>query len=1152
MPGQDFGYYTIPVMLSFDGIDKQVNSSLGKAFGGKKIGAQFGKDMADGLKATESDVKSAVGGYAKLFDKWADSAGKVKVAQAGLEDLQQKGITSGQRYERAVQAQEKALRDQNRALREAKDGFGEYERALKGASSAGDDFGGGFLDKLKGMAGGVKDSGTEMASGFVDGFGGPIAAIGTKGGPIGLALAAAAALGLGAGALIGKQVLAGMEQEASADLVQARLGIDENSMAKISGAAGKAYADNFGESMQANMSAAQSGIESGLLTGPDDPNTEMAIERLSVISQLLGEEIPRVARSASQLIRTGVAGDMTEAFDLIVKGQQSGLNVSEDWLDTLDEYSTQFRKLGLSGADTLGLLSQMTKNGARDTDVAADAIKEFSIRAIDGSEATNTAFLALGLDWQKVPQEIAAGGERARNAFDQVLGAIQQIEDPVQRASLQVALFGTQSEDLGDALNHLDLSAAAAQFADVDGAAQRASDTLGDNTMASVETAKRALETGAASMQRSMADAFGPGVEQVATWLVENQDQVTGFFTTSANAAAEFGGVVLGMGAAVVGTFGQVLTIMGDTTSFMLDTFAQIAGGASTVADALGADGLAADLRDAQGNLSGMAERFDAAGSDVMGFAGALGQGAQSLHNFDANLGGTSTSAQNTSAQIAGVKTAIEGLPGGRQINIDAVIVYKDQQGRAIDPSQLLGFNPNEFATAGDAQRARRGEAYTPARPVGPVTPSVTSVTPGMPSLAAGPSTAPLPSTSSSGGGSGSSSSSSAPAPYFDRSMWGVDPQSSRSGGYPGDAALLAAVPSGVYTQDRRGDLTQGLADCSSAVEDLVNLMDGRPTGGASMATGNAAEWLTARGFVPGMGGPGDFRVGYNSHHMQATLPDGTPFNWGSDAAAARGGVGGTGADDPAFTDHYYRPVSAGMLGPQVMGTAPNSLVAGAGGYEVDPQAVFDAESKVISDEHDLEQKKLRLLELKAKGNASQSELLAAENDIEEQKRDLESSKSKYAEAQRGKLTEAKSSSSSKGSKQGGMGQFGPLGDIAGSFLKETFGLDGSFFPDISNLMPLQMAGTLLNAFAPQMQSGVDGGVAAGTTSSSPFGMPDVAVPPPPGGAPAGAAAAAAASGNPITIDQSIHGNVGWDPAQVNKKRDEGLARAKARILTGS
>lgn len=154
---------------------------------------------------------------------------------------------------------------------------------------------------------------------------------------------------------------------------------------------------------------------------------------------------------------------------------------------------------------------------------------------------------------------------------------------------------------------------------------------------------------------------------------------------------------------------------------------------------------------------------------------------------------------------------------------------------------------------------------------------------------------------------------------------------SARGGGaYPGDAALLSMVPAGRYTQEQRGDLTQGLADCSSAVEDLVNIMDGRPTTGASMYTGNAAEWLTARGFMPGMGGPGDFRVGFNGGHMQATLPGGTPFNWGSDSAAARRGIGGTGADDPAFTQHFYRPAGGMVTGADQATTSLNSLASAA------------------------------------------------------------------------------------------------------------------------------------------------------------------------------------------------------------------------------
>ena len=148
--------------------------------------------------------------------------------------------------------------------------------------------------------------------------------------------------------------------------------------------------------------------------------------------------------------------------------------------------------------------------------------------------------------------------------------------------------------------------------------------------------------------------------------------------------------------------------------------------------------------------------------------------------------------------------------------------------------------------------------------------------------------------------------------------------------GYPGDAALLGAIRPGSYETPGRGnvwDLTKGLGDCSSSIEDLVNILDGRPTGGRSMATGNEAQWLMERGFLPtDKPMPGTFQVGFNSGHTQATLPGGTNFNWGSDSAAAKRGVDGAGAWDPAFTSHYYRPVSGG-------GSAPASSTGGGGGW---------------------------------------------------------------------------------------------------------------------------------------------------------------------------------------------------------------------------
>jgi hypothetical protein len=173
-------------------------------------------------------------------------------------------------------------------------------------------------------------------------------------------------------------------------------------------------------------------------------------------------------------------------------------------------------------------------------------------------------------------------------------------------------------------------------------------------------------------------------------------------------------------------------------------------------------------------------------------------------------------------------------------------------------------------------------------------------------------------------------------------------------GGGPGlasvsDAALLANVQPGRYVSEPGvGDLAKGIGDCSSAVEDLVDILEGRPTAGRSLSTSNADQWLTDHGFIPGMGGPGDFRVGFNASHMQATLPGGTPFNWGSNEAAARGGVGGTGAFDPAFTSHYYRPVGGGgggpsLYGPENINAALTNPAGGAGSVDWEGIAKYES-----------------------------------------------------------------------------------------------------------------------------------------------------------------------------------------------------------------
>lgn len=191
------------------------------------------------------------------------------------------------------------------------------------------------------------------------------------------------------------------------------------------------------------------------------------------LSSEFGDESQKIIESAAQLVKNGMAPTMAAAMDTITSGYQSSSRMSEDWLDTITEYSTQFRGLGLTAQDAAGLISQGLEAGARNGDQVADSLKEFWIRAQDGSKATTEGFAAIGLDGQLMGSRIAAGGADAKAALGETLTALRAIEDPTKRNAAAVQLFGTKAEDLGDALfaldtgklSTVDISGSAAKFA---------------------------------------------------------------------------------------------------------------------------------------------------------------------------------------------------------------------------------------------------------------------------------------------------------------------------------------------------------------------------------------------------------------------------------------------------------------------------------------------------------------------------------------------------------------------------------------------------------------------------------------------------------------------------------------------------------------
>ncbi|WP_329356973.1 phage tail tape measure protein [Streptomyces anulatus] len=308
----------------------------------------------------------------------------------------------------------------------------------------------------------------------------------------GKVLAGAAAVGIAAGAVLMKGLEEAVAKQKATGMLKAQLDLSAADAKKAGAAAGKLFAGTVTETIEEGAAAVKAIMASGL--APEKATTKQLAAiatKAQDLTTLFEVDLAQGANAAGQMVKTGLAKNATEAFDILTRGFQTMGPRADDLADTFNEYSTIFRALGLDAKTSMGLFSQGMQAGARDTDTVADALKEFQIRTTDGSTASADAFELLGMSAKKSTALFAAGGAGAAKGLQTVLDKLRGMEDPVERNAAAVGLFGTKAEDLGASLFALDPSKAVGDLGKVGGAAKRAGDDLRNNAGAKFEQFKR-------------------------------------------------------------------------------------------------------------------------------------------------------------------------------------------------------------------------------------------------------------------------------------------------------------------------------------------------------------------------------------------------------------------------------------------------------------------------------------------------------------------------------------------------------------------------------------------------------------------------------------------------------------------------------------
>ena len=296
-----------------------------------------------------------------------------------------------------------------------------------------------------------------------------------------------------------------------------------NQVAASTGAAGKeleglrdvmedVYAANYGDSV-ADVGDAVAMVNRNM-ANLDQNGLTAATEGALALRDAFEYDVAESTRAA-EAIRKNFGSSAEEAFSLIAAGAQNGLDYSGELIDTINEYSSQFAKLGFDADGMFNILQAGADGTAWNLDKVGDAIKEFSIRAIDGSDSTVEAFTSLGYNAENIMATFAAGGEGANKAFFDVINTLMAVDDQVERDALGVALFGTMWEDLG--VEAMEAMAGASQAAyDTEGALEKINQVKYND-----------LDSAIQGIGRQMEVALLPAADAVYQSLMDSMPEIT-------------------------------------------------------------------------------------------------------------------------------------------------------------------------------------------------------------------------------------------------------------------------------------------------------------------------------------------------------------------------------------------------------------------------------------------------------------------------------------------------------------------------------------------------------------------------------------------------------------------------------------------------
>lgn len=368
------------------------------------------------------------------------------------------------------------------------------------------------LSKFKKEVDDVKTSATELKDVLADTTTGIGVAVGTIGGSAVAAITSA------------------NSEKKALNSLQAQTGLAKDELLKYKSVINDIYKDNFGESQE---EIADTLAKIKQVTGETDPSKlkEMAESLYTLQDTFDGFDIGETLRGVNGLV-TNMGLSAEDAFDLIVKGAQNGLNYSGELADNLAEYSQIWGQAGFSAEQTFSILENGTKNGAYNLDKVNDFVKEFTISLSDGRIEENLG--SFSEDTATLFNKWKDGKATVADVFYSVIKDLKNAKTDQEALTTASNVWSSLGED--NALKVItSLGDVNDSYKDVEGSMQKIKDIKYDDVESDWENIGRVVQT---DLIQPIGKELYPVAKEAIKWASEHLDDLETILESVAKQAA--------------------------------------------------------------------------------------------------------------------------------------------------------------------------------------------------------------------------------------------------------------------------------------------------------------------------------------------------------------------------------------------------------------------------------------------------------------------------------------------------------------------------------------------------------------------------------------------------------------------------------------